>query len=294
MYPGFRGLDWITPYGVMLTFACVVAWWLARRRAGATGLGASHADLALPLAFIAGSFFAGALGWFLSSERLLAGEAYLAGHRLRFYAVVAIVLPLLFAYCRLARLPFRRFADAIAIPSLAFMAVIRVGCFLAGCCFGDISGHTSEVARIGDAAVRLQVQTVGWLSRWEAPWAVRFPAGSFAQEQHVALGLIEPGAASSLPVHPVQLYETALVALLCLVLTRLRPAFTRAGTEALAAFGSYAALAFLLEFLRADNALVAGPLTLNQLICLGWIAVAALLRGTTMAATHPALQAPRR
>jgi len=293
MYPRFPGLDWITPYGVMLVLACVAAWWLARRRATATGLDPSHVDLALPLAFVAGAFFAGAMGWFLTSEQQVAGDAYLAEGRLRLYAVVVVVLPVLFAYCRIAGLSFRRFADVIAVPALAFMAVIRIGCFLAGCCFGDVSGHADAVARIGDASLRLQVQTVDWLSRWQAPWAVQFPAGSFAQEQQVALGMIEPGAAASLPVHPVQLYETLLVTLLALAITRHRTAFTRPGSEALVALGGYAILEFLLEFLRADNTLVLGPLTFNQLVCLAWLVVALLLRGTTTAAVNGVVSAPR-
>jgi len=280
MYPEFPGLDWITPYGVMLALACVAAWGLARRRAPATSLDPSHVDLALPLAFVTGAFFAGAMGWFLSSEQQVAGDVYLAEGRLRLYAVVVVVLPVLFAYCRTAGLSFRRLADVVAVPALAFMAVIRIGCFLAGCCFGDVSGHADEVAGIGDAALRLQVQTVDWLSRWQAPWAVRFPADSFAQQQHLALGMIEPGAATSLPVHPVQLYETLLVALLALTITRRRPAFTHPGHEALAALAGYAALAFLLEFLRADNALVLGPLTFNQLVCIAWLAIALLLLGS--------------
>jgi len=292
MYPGFPALDWITPYGVMLVLASIAAWWLARRRATATGLDPSHIDLALPLAFVGSAFFAGAMGWFLSSEQQVAGDAYLAEGRLRLYAVVVVVLPVLFAYCRIAGLSFRRFADVVAVPALAFMAVIRIGCFLAGCCFGDVSGHADAVARIDDASLRLQVQTVDWLSRWQAPWAVEFPAGSFAQEQHVALGLIEPGAAASLPVHPVQLYETLLVALLVLAITRRRPAFTRPGSEALVALGGYAALEFLLEFLRADNALVFGPLTLNQLVCITWLAIALLLRGATAAPANAVVSGP--
>jgi len=280
---------WITPYGAMLVLACVAAWWLARRRAAATGLDPSHVDLALPVAFIAGSFLAGALGWFLHSEGLVAGEAFVAEERRRLYATVFVVLPVLFAYCRLAGLSFRRFADVVAVPALAFMAIIRIGCFLAGCCFGDVSGHAGAVARIGDPLLRLQVQTVPWLSGTELPWAIRYPVDSFAGAQHAALGLVAPGATTALPVHPVQLYETLLLLLFGLAVTRLRPLLSRPGSEALMVLGGYATLEFLLEFLRGDNALVLGPLTVNQLICTGWLAVAALLAARSLpASTRPA------
>ena len=276
MYDRFPGLDWITPYGVMLTLACIAAWWLARRHALAAGLDPSHVDLALPIAFVAGSLFAGAAGWFLSSESRMAGEAWLADRR-RLYAVVLVVLPVLFAYCRVAGLSFRRLADVVAVPALAFMGIVRIGCFLAGCCFGDVSGHVAEVARIEDAAVRLQVQTVAMVSARELPWAVTFPAGSFAEQQHAALGLLAPGEVGSLPVHPVQLYEAALVALLVLAILGLRRSFARPGFEAVVALAGYSGLQFILEFLRADNALVAGPLAANQLFCLAWLAAAAVL-----------------
>ena len=284
---------WIAPYGVMLTLACVTAWWLARRRAAATGPDPSHVDLALPVAFIAGAFFAGALGWFLPSEGRIAGEAFVTEERRRLYATVFVVLPILFAYCRIAGLSFRRFADVVAVPALAFMALVRVGCFLAGCCFGDVSGHTEAVARIEDPMLRLQVQTVPWASSMELPWAIRYPVDSFAGIQHAALGLVGTEAATALPVHPVQLYETLLLVLFALAVVRVRSLLSRAGSEALLVLGGYATIQFLLEFLRGDNALVLGPLTLNQLVCTGWLVVAALLatrpqaRGSSRARRAP-------
>ena len=117
---------------------------------------------------------------------------------------------------------------------------------------------------------------------------------SVAEAVGVALGMaVGPGVATSLPVHPVQLYETLLVVLLALAITGRRPAFTRPGSEALVALGGYAALEFLLEFLRADNALVLGPLTFNQLVCMAWLAIALLLRGTTAVAGNAIVSAPR-
>ena len=71
------------------------------------------------------------------------------------------------------------------------LAVVRLGCLAEGCCFG---------------------------TRCDLPWALRFPHGTQAATVHVALGLIEPGAAASLPVHPLQLYFMALHCAVGLVL----------------------------------------------------------------------------
>jgi phosphatidylglycerol:prolipoprotein diacylglycerol transferase len=261
----------------MLVLACLLAWALARHRAAAVGVDPSHVDLALPLAFIGGAFFAGALGWFLPEELQIAGDVFVAQGRLRLYTVAMIALVVLLAYSRVAGLSFRRLADIIALPALAFMAVIRIGCYLAGCCFGDVSGHSDLLALLDDPQLRLQLQTLGTDSPASLPWAVEFPAGSFAFTQHQSLGLLEPWATGSLPVHPVQLYETLLLLPLGLALATSRHHFRHAGDEALAVLATYALLAFVLEFLRADNSLVLGPLTINQLICLAWLVIATTL-----------------
>ena len=45
----------------------------------------------------------------------------------------------------------------------------------------------------------------------------------------------------------------------------------------LVTFAGYAVLAFGLQFLRADSALMLGPLTATQLIYLAWLSAALLL-----------------
>jgi phosphatidylglycerol---prolipoprotein diacylglyceryl transferase len=232
--------SWIAPYGVMLVVGCIAAWWLARRRATAVGLDPSHIDLAIPLALLAGLLAAGALD---------PGQ----GQR-RAVMVVLAALPVLYGYARAAGLSFRKLADTVALPALALMAAVRVGCFLAGCCFGRPSG--------------------GW--RPFEFWAVQYPAGSFAHQQHALLGLLAPGAPASLPVHPVQLYEAAMIALLALAIFRLRARRPAPGAELLAALGGYAALRLMLDFLRADHAVIAGPFTANQLAWLAGLALAGI------------------
>jgi phosphatidylglycerol:prolipoprotein diacylglycerol transferase len=87
------------------------------------------------------------------------------------------------------RVPLLRFVDGAA-PALALgEAITRIGCFCAGCCYG---------------------------TPWNGPWAVTFPPGSFAFYDLRARGMLEASASSTMPVHPVQLYATALMLLVTL------------------------------------------------------------------------------
>ena len=84
-----------------------------------------------------------------------------------------------------------RFLDAAA-PAIALgEAVSRIGCFGAGCCYGET---------------------------WSGPWAVVFPGGSFATADQRRRGLLDSTTTNSLPVHPVQLYGVVLMVILMWVL----------------------------------------------------------------------------
>jgi len=96
---------------------------------------------------------------------------------------------------------------------------------------------------------------------------VSFPAESLVFQQHLALNLIDPDAITSLPVHPVQLYEPVLIVLLLVTLQRVEGRQMPTGMLALLALGGYSILRFFIEFVRADNALVLDNLTFHQLIC---------------------------
>ena len=82
-------------------------------------------------------------------------------------------------------LPAWRLADS-GTPALAVgIALMRVGCFLRGCCYG--------------------VPT-------SLPWGVTFPAGSLAWAQQMlsgSTGILGGMMGEVLPVHPTQLYELA-------------------------------------------------------------------------------------
>ena len=84
-------------------------------------------------------------------------------------------------FLRREKLSFWPVADAL-IPSLALGQCFgRIGCFAAGCCFGQPT---------------------------DAAWGVEFPAGSMPFRHHVDVGLIDLDAAHSATIHPVQLYDS--------------------------------------------------------------------------------------
>lgn len=114
-----------------------------------------------------------------------------------------------------------------ATPGLALgLGLTRIGCFLGGCCHGRPT---------------------------KSPLGVVFPEGS-----HAARIFPDPAASlgnvTSLPVHPTQLYESALGLVLLLPLSlwlMKRRKFT--GQTVLAFMALYAVGRFFLEFLRGDD-----------------------------------------
>lgn len=271
--------DWFAPYGAMLAVAFFAAWLVARRRATAGGVDPSHIDCLLPLTLAAGLAAAPLLALVLPDERWLAGEALSVHARLRLPSLLVAAGAVFFLYCRVARLPCRRLADVLAPAVLLALAILRLGCFLGGCCFGDVAGHADRVAAITDPQVRYQVQSLPALSAPALPWAVQFPAGSPAYQQHLSLGLIGEADRSSLPVHPVQLYEAFGALALVGMLLRLERRRLAPGTLAVAATAGYAFVSLFVHFVRADNAMVVGPLGSGQVFYLSLLAVMAALGG---------------
>ena len=129
--------------------------------------------------------------------------------------------------------PFVPLCD-LAAPLVALgLAFGRMGCFLAGCCFGKVT---------------------------DSPLGVRFPQYSDAyrhhrdlfpdllRAQHDALGTYQ-----SLPVHPTQLYEMAgALAIFAYLWFYRRKRIAYQGQALATLLTAYPALRFALEFLRDD------------------------------------------
>lgn len=194
---------------------------------------------------------------------------------LEFYGGVALAILVMLIYLFVRKLPALLYFDALAPALMLGLAFGRVGCFLHGCCYG-------QVCRL--------------------PWAVSFPYNSFAYRDHsrdgrltvppelseasgspVPFGLLNDSQKTlaatqrSLPVHPTQLYSSANALVLCVVLV---VCFRRRGYDGqilILALLLYGLSRFALEMLRAEPRMIAIGLSASQLVSLIALAIAAVL-----------------
>jgi phosphatidylglycerol:prolipoprotein diacylglycerol transferase len=271
MYSHFDSNIWLTPFGLIFVVAILTAWAYTRRNATISGIDGSHIDLLMPVAVIVGIAGGTVVAMLMPMDHRVAGEMMNYGVRLRLFGMLATGAVAVFIYSRLNKLSFRQLLDAFALPTLAALMIHRFGCFLAGCCWGDIVSHEATTT------LATQVQTLPFLNGMSG--SVQYPPGSLPFEQHVALGLIEPGALASLPVVPVQLYEAALLFVALLALWRFPWREYPKGTLVLLVTCTYAIMRFFIEYLRADGSIIVGNLTVTQLQCLLLLTSAFLLPG---------------
>jgi phosphatidylglycerol:prolipoprotein diacylglycerol transferase len=125
------------------------------------------------------------------------------------------------------RLPLLKVADVTAMGVAMGLFFGRIGCFLAGCCFGEVT---------------------------ERAVGTRFPAWSPASEAQFRAGLLAHPGSVSLPVHPTQLYEAVGCLAISVTLSLWGPRHKRFdGQVALLALLAYALLRTLIELVRADD-----------------------------------------
>jgi phosphatidylglycerol---prolipoprotein diacylglyceryl transferase len=165
-------------------------------------------------------------------------------------AVIAFVLAAPFVL-RAFALPLARSADVAALTAGVVLAIIRLGCFLNGCCFGTVCA-------------------------W--PWGVSFPRQSYVFLLHADQHLVDGTATGSAPVHPLQLYFLAAslgTAAVGLWVERHR---RYAGEVALVGLVLFSGTSALLESFRGDFAdrVYWGPLPHLAWVTLGMTALSAI------------------
>jgi len=158
--------------------------------------------------------------------------------------------------------PFWKAADLAGVFVPVGLAFGRMGCLMAGCCFG---------------------------AACDLPWALSFPWRSAASEAQFKEHLLPTAKMWSLPVHPTQLYESAAslaIAAFCLVWVQPRK---RYDGQVFAVFlALYAVARFLLEFLRRDERGGLFGLSTSQLLGVGLVGAAAIVHAVLGRRAPPA------
>ena len=221
--------------------AIVLAWLWARPRARHAAVAPWRIDLLVPTLLTFGLLGAWLCG--ILTDALTAAPA----HSSVLLGALLLSTAAGITYALYGKIPLGILGDILAPPIALCIAIGRNGCFFAGCCFGQVCAQPNPLT------------------------AVTFPAGSFA-------ALFQQRTGPSLPVYPIQLYESAACFLLALFLWRWRQKDQRGitGQKFLALGITYAAIRFCIEFLRADNPPIHG-LTFSQW---GALVIAALSAAT--------------
>jgi phosphatidylglycerol:prolipoprotein diacylglycerol transferase len=158
--------------------------------------------------------------------------------------------------------PFWKAADMAGFGIPLGLAFGRIGCLMAGCCFG---------------------------ATCDLPWAISFPGRSAASEEQFKDHLLQSARSWSLPVHPTQIYESAaslLIAAFCLLWLHPRKRYD--GEVFAASMGLYAVARFGLEVLRRDDRGGFAGLSTSQWIGVALLAFAAAIHWTRGRGPEPA------
>lgn len=172
MHPELLGV--IKSYGLMLALSFALGMWLSVRRGRRQGI---PAETILDLVFgVLVSSIVGVRLFFVMTHPGDFDPWYRAffiwDGGLTLYGGIILATLTVWWMCRRRKIPFLVIADNFAPGVLLGIGLTRIGCFLAGCCFGLPTDHACGVT---------------------------FPAGS---DPWLAFG--------GVPIHPTQLYASAL------------------------------------------------------------------------------------
>jgi len=146
------------------------------------------------------------------------------------------------AYIRVMKVPLLPMGD-IGMPFLPLgHSIARLGCYLNGCCWGQVT---------------------------DGPTGVVFPHRSLAWRQQLDDGLIDRSASAPLPVHPTQLYESCGLFVIFLIMRYAYKHKKHDGSIMMLYPLLYGILRFTVEAFRGDSARPLFGMTASQLIAMG-------------------------
>lgn len=126
-------------YGLMIAIGVIAAYFVAEKRAAKVGLDPDALFGLTVCAVVTGLGGAKLLYYILDIREILENPRVLLDISNGFVVYGGIITGVLcvLLYCRVRKLPFLRYAD-IMLPSVALgQGFGRIGCFLAGCCYGE-------------------------------------------------------------------------------------------------------------------------------------------------------------
>lgn len=188
---------------------------------------------ALVNAVLAGGFIGGRALHLLQSSSVSLADVFHPGKGFSVLGAFVGVPLAVWGVCRWRGLAFLPVLDIIGVMAPFWHVFGRIGCFLAGCCYGKPT---------------------------TLPWAVTFTDPR----------AMVPRSLLGVPLHPAQLYEAGIDGLIAAWLWRVRG---KPGTVAALDFLTYGMLRFGLEFVRGDTIPWAFGLTVGQGLGLALIAL---------------------
>lgn len=222
-------------YGFMMFLGFFSAAWLAMRRANGVGLSGDMIwDLAVwiivsgiggaRLLFVVrfpDKVFGDKTGW-----AKLGAIFNLPDGGLVLYGGVILALGAFFYFCKRRQVNPLLLADVVMPSFFVGLAFGRMGCFLNGCCYGDVCN---------------------------LPWAVQFPEGSATYGAMVSRGFLSQAATETMSLHPTQIYS-AINALMLAMLTGTYFKYRQRNGAVLAlSLCTYPVTRFIIEYLRSDE-----------------------------------------
>jgi phosphatidylglycerol---prolipoprotein diacylglyceryl transferase len=184
-------LEWnglaVHSYGLMIAIGVIIgAWYLEKQGKKEVGMTSNQVTQLIILLFAA-AFIGGKLFLLFEGDHFKLNN-FFSGSGFVFYGSFLLAVPAMLWYFKKQRFPVFRTLDVMAVTTCIVHAFGRVGCFMAGCCYGKPTG---------------------------ADWGVVFtdPASS-AEPLHTLL-------------HPVQLYEASYILLVGVLLLIIRNYFRR-------------------------------------------------------------------
>ena len=174
-------------YGFMIALGVILgAWYLEKQ--GSKEIGITSNQVTKLIVFLFAAAFIGGKAFLLFEGGAFKTSDFFSGSGFVFYGSFIVAVPVMIWFLRKHQFPVFQTLDIIAVTTCMVHAFGRLGCFMAGCCYGKPTGTN---------------------------WGVKFsdPASS-AEPLHTFL-------------HPVQLYEAGYIFFVCLLLLVVRRYFRK-------------------------------------------------------------------